>query len=399
MINNISDILTPNNGWHKSIVNTLDTYQYIYGLPIIKKSKKISNSFYNYCIKGKYFVVIALYNSKRDFFIQKDFLEDNNKWDLVGGWVREEESFDQALDRIVSKETGNKLVEAVPVSRVKNKYYTKDNRKVYHEGIAFLGRVLHDSISTQNGIFTSDVKSLLSKRDLSILKLCKKILEDKVIEPPLEEVDNSHQAYYLTKINKNIIKPLSYYLSSRILSRVIIEHAFPQNNTKTKYILDLSCGDDKSILQIAKKAKLLVANDISRDIMKSLINSSAQNIIFTNQNLLDLEYKINFDLVICKNTLHHMRSSEEVELLMKTLKKFSRKRIIIMDIENPNNSFLSKAWNTYYKIIMKDHGDLFISFNQFREILKIAFPNSASIYSKRILTIKGYYMLGVIDLL
>ena len=69
-----------------------------------------------------------------------------------------------------------------------------------------------------------------------------------------------------------------------------------------------------------------------------------------------------------------------------------------MDIENPNNNLLAKMWNLYYKLFTKDHGDLFVSYHQFKEILKISFPNASNIFSKKIFTIKGNYMLGVIDL-
>lgn len=393
----IEDVLDPNREWIKLMDNLFEIYQSIYNLPLISKSQIISDVFYNYCLKGKYFVVIALYNSKRDFFIQKDFLKHNNEWELVGGWVRKGENFDQALNRIVNKETGNKLVEAIPVSAVNNTYYTKDKKKVIHVGFAYLGRVLHDSISTQNGIFTSNIDKLLSKSDLEILKLCKKILKNKIIEPPLDEVEN-HESSFLNKINKHIIKPLVYNLSSRILFNEINNYIVSISNKKNRLVLDVACGDDKSILKIANNSKLFVANDISRETMISLIKSPFnKNIIFTNQNLLEIKYKIKFDVVLCKNVIHHMRTAGEIGILLSTLKNCG-KRVIIMDIEDPSKSFIAKAWNFYYRYALNDHGGLFISYNQFKEILNISFAKASNVETRKIKTIKGTYMLGVIDL-
>lgn len=69
----IEDILDPDNSWHEKIEKFLATYQSLYSLPKIENREKISPSFFNYCLKGRYFVVIVLYNSERSFFGYRRF--------------------------------------------------------------------------------------------------------------------------------------------------------------------------------------------------------------------------------------------------------------------------------------------------------------------------------------
>ena len=59
-----------------------------------------------------------------------------------------------------------------------------------------------------------------------------------------------------------------------------------------------------------------------------------------------------------------------MELLLKTLKQLG-KRIIILDIEDPKRSLLASLWNNYYVHILKDQGGLFMSFDQFQDLIYI----------------------------
>ncbi|OGE23226.1 hypothetical protein A2688_00675 [Candidatus Daviesbacteria bacterium RIFCSPHIGHO2_01_FULL_38_8] len=90
-----------------------------------------------------------------------------------------------------------------------------------------------------------------------------------------------------------------------------------------------------------------------------------------------------------------MRSVEEMELLLKTLKQLG-KRIIILDIEDPKRSLLASLWNNYYVHILKDQGGLFMSFDQFQDLINLFYSDSKKTL-KKIRTIKGSYMLAIID--
>lgn len=392
----IADILSPDTEWHKRVEYFLSAYQSLYRLPEIQNRELISPSFFNYCLKGRYFVVIALYNNERNFFIQRDFSKRDDHWELVGGWVEYGEVFDVALDRIVKEETGNTLVEAVPIAMVKNHFSTEHGKNHCHSGLAFLGRLRHDNIASQDGVFTNDENPPLNERDAKIFKLARTILSQKIIEPPLDEVDSHEHLGWIQYVHQYLIKPISYFGSSRILQSVVFKQAEAVDGKPTKTIIDIACGDDTTILQLARNAELVVGNDISRHSMRELIaNSHQNNIIFTNQNLLELKFDKKFDVVICKNVMHHMKNSDEVELLLNVLKNLG-KRIIIMDIENPRKTFLARLWNNYYVKILHDHGGFFMNFNQFKEIISL-FYDGAQFNCSRIQTIKGRYMLAVID--
>lgn len=396
MKKNITEILDPNRSWVDKVDAFLKTYRRVYGLSYIRNSEEISPAFYNYCLKGKYFVVIALYNSKKEFFVQRDFTKRGKGWELIGGWLQKSELFDQAIDRIVEREAGNSLMEAIPISLVKNSYFTADGKKINHLGVAFLGRVIHDSATTQDGVFSKNPEKFLNKGDIKILTLGRKILRHTVNRAPIEEVTVLKPGF-ISVINRYIVKPLAYHFSSRVLSRRIYENVISVEKDNRRFLLDVACGDDESILKIAEVAKLVVANDISRRTMSDIIkHSTNKRIIFTNQNLLGLNFQMKFDVVICKNTLHHMRDPGEVELLFATLKRLG-KRIIIMDVEDPRQNFLARLWNNYYVKLLKDQGAFFITFQQFREIIKLFFSDTKKVLFEKIRTIKGVYMLAVID--
>lgn len=213
-----------------------------------------------------------------------------------------------------------------------------------------------------------------------------------VTDSTYENVELQEYKRYIKFFHKWIVKPISFWGSTRILRRELLKAL---GDIKNKKIIDVSCGDDEVIFQLAKKAKLVVANDISEIAVAPLLQPARRfkNIKFYIQNIVDL--KGEYDIVICKNTLHHMNTINQVEKALKVLKALGD-RIIIMDIENPKSQLRSYLWNLYYKIALKDQGKFFITFEQFIQAIRVIFLN-AKIHFKKINTIKGTYMLAVIE--
>lgn len=140
---------------------------------------------------------------------------------------------------------------------------------------------------------------------------------------------------------------------------------------KPKSILDVSCGDSLLINRLYQKynPEICIANDVSWEIINFIKNKITNNVTFTNHNILNLPFKNVFDLVIFKNTLHHIDVKYQIELI-NNLKKISR-QLIIVDIDNPRYSgILSKIWNSYYRYFLSDCGNYFLSFEKFRKIIK-----------------------------
>lgn len=158
-----------------------------------------------------------------------------------------------------------------------------------------------------------------------------------------------------------------------------------------KKILDVSCGDDDLIFEICEKFKtdICVVNDLSPK-LTSLVVFDDANVTYTNFNILTEPFHEQFDLVLCKNTLHHIPKNHHAELI-KYLLEIS-KQLIIVDIENPRKSNLrALVWNYYYRVFLGDQGDDFLSFEEFSSLLK----NKQLLFTiGKIRTIKGNYMYG-----
>jgi ubiquinone/menaquinone biosynthesis C-methylase UbiE len=140
----------------------------------------------------------------------------------------------------------------------------------------------------------------------------------------------------------------------------------------------------------------VVANDISRDSLKKISNKDTdKNVIFSNQNMLDVKFDKKFDVVIIKNVMHHLGNPEEIDYFLNNLRSVGKKFIII-DIIDPKLNLLAKLWNKYYVWMLDDQGDYFINFEQFKQVFKLYYPDSKIEFNK-IWTIKGPYMMAVIE--
>lgn len=213
------------------------------------------------------------------------------------------------------------------------------------------------------------------------------------IEESVFENEELHEyRSYIKFIHKFIVKPISYLGSSRILRKKLLSAV---GYTKDKTIIDVSCGDDEIIFSFAKNAKKVIASDISATAMAQLVEKAKyiSNIKFQISNLIYL--KGSYDIVVCKNTLHHMNTVKQVEKALRVLKGLGRK-VIIMDIQNPRSGLLSRLWNMYYRMALKDQGSFFMDYQQFIQVIRVVFLTN-KIEFKRINTIKGTYMLAVID--
>lgn len=375
------------NGLDKLIHN----YQDIYGLKGTNYHETVSQDFFTYCQKGSYFIEVIAYNSKREIFVQRDLIRNKNSWELIGGWVNPGESFEEALDRIVSKETGSVLVEAIPVEIIKNTY-TSGHNHTNHTGILYIGRLKEDSPILENGMFTKTPEKYLNDKDKQIASIGQRLMKDKILQPPVNEVESYVKRPFGHFFHKFLVKPISYLGGSKIIQNKLIAQIKPSDKT----ILDIACGDDITILKIQKMGKLVVANDISRNSLKKISNKDTEkNAIFSNQNMLDIKFDKKFDIVIIKNVMHHLGNPEEIDYFINNLKSVGKKFIII-DIIDPKLNLLAKLWNKYYVWMLDDQGDYFINFEQFRQIFKLYFPNSKIEFNK-IWTVKGPYMMAVVE--
>lgn len=201
------------------------------------------------------------------------------------------------------------------------------------------------------------------------------------------EEKNSVRKYWLMYILHNFIVKRIFLKSSINLKDKIkgLILRVPQT------LLDVSCGDDDLIFDICKKfkTKVCIANDLSPK-LTSLVTTEDTNVTYTNFNILSEPFQEEFDLVLCKNTLHHIPKYYHEKLIQYLLK--ISKQFIVVDIENPKKSNLrALLWNYYYRIFLGDQGNAFLSFEEFNLLLSKREP---SFSIGKINTIKGFYMYG-----
>jgi len=379
-----------------SIKNVIENYQKIYELPELLYEEQVSGDFFDLYKKKHHFVIISIYNSDKDILLIRDF----NKaigWELPGGFINDNENFEEAVNRITLNETGLEIDELFPVAIVKN-VFRYSNKKIIHSGMAFMalsrGSIKNYPQNFQKS-FVSNVPEKVAYQNRKILEIIRKRLNSQVHNPPFEEIDSikSKNFPFLYPLHRYFIKPIGN-LSSRKIKREI----FALIDGRPKTILDASCGESSMINELYDKYKpeICIGNDISWKAI-TLMKNKNPAIFFTNHNVLNLPYKLKFDLVIFKNTLHHIEKESQKEVL-DNLKRIT-KQLIIVDVEDPQHSTLrSKLWNDYYVYLLDDQGDSFLNFDEFKRLINSEEKGvSGSVVKIGIIsTIKGKYFYASI---
>lgn len=376
------------------IKKTIVVYKEIYNLPELVYKEQVSDDFLQFYKKVHYFVIISVYNTKKEILLIRDFNK-NVGWEIPGNNIDENESIENAIHKVAVKEIGLEIDELEPIAIVKN-FFICGEKMILHTGIAFIassrgGGILKFPSNIQS-LFTNKVKIKTAYQNDKIIDLALERIKTKKNEPPYEEIESvsSKKFISLYNIHKYFIK-----LIGNISSRKIKKEIFKTISGKPKSILDVSCGDSELISTLCKKYKpeICVGNDISWKSI-SLIKNKNPDVVFTNHNILNLPYKKVFDLVIFKNTLHHIDKEYQVRVI-NDLKNIS-KQLIIIDVDDPqNSSVLSKIWNIYYRYFLGDQGDSFLNFLNFKKIIEEKIKNIK--YKTEIIkTIKGSYFFASI---
>jgi len=190
------------------------------------------------------------------------------------------------------------------------------------------------------------------------------IQEEKYIEFQIVDEKNSleqkknqikrEEYHYRHLIHKKIISKIFQRLSSKKI-RVTIHNIINKlvfDPEKSYKIIDVSCGYDDLIIEIAKNFKNseVIGNDLRWKQLLSLPKKNRlSNVTLTTRNILSSKFclKEKYDFIICKNTLHHLPRSSHLFLLKKLVR--AGKNAIIVEIDNPlKYSLNSFIWNFYY---------------------------------------------------
>ena len=105
-------------------------------------------------------------------------------------------------------------------------------------------------------------------------------------------------------------------------------------------VIDIACGDDDIIYDLVKLnvkgGCKIYANDIALDYIQNYHSKKGdyQKVVFTNYNAIEAPFrKLAFDVLLCKNLLHHVDPSNR-EALIRNLLSIS-KQVVIVEILKP----------------------------------------------------------------
>lgn len=363
----------------------LNQYRVVFNLPTLTSEHKATGSFFlRYCNSSPVFIVLVVINKKNEFLVVPAS-NLSTDWQLLGRHVNEGESVQNVIDDLLHRNGLNKCL-LHPLAVSKQKYIWED-KTIVHEGLVLLVRSISD-VTNIGGIFTSDVPDLPYQNN-RFIALARENIKQTVNEIPYHEVTSFNKANFRYFIHKHLVKPIMRGSSNKILHKTLdlVKSLSPST------ILDISCGEDSTLKYLSKSLnlELCVANDISLCSLSPLF----ANMVSSNQSILDAKFGLYFDLVLCKNTLHHIPAEAQQDVIDKLLTL--GEHVLVIDILNPRMcDWKSKMWNCYYRLFLEDQGHDFLDLNSFGKLIdryNIIVENRGVIKTSR-----GKYMYALIKL-
>lgn len=210
-----------------------------------------------------------------------------------------------------------------------------------------------------------------------------------------KEIEMSQKYIRRYKFHKKYIK--KYILTNKRRKKEEFKKLIENFIPNLKSIIDISCGDNSDIFEIAnnKKYETIVGNDIC---INYLNNKTLKDVIYTND---DIEFnnikRHSYDVAFCKNTLHHMNNLTNIKNMLSFLDDITSNEILIVEICNPKEEGgLPKFLNKWlYVKFLKDVGDCFLNETQFKQIINQSY-SSYNVKFEKFTNILGSYMIAIV---
>lgn len=247
-------------------------------------------------------------------------------------------------------------------------------------------------ISTNNSRYIKEIDGGIYKNATSIIKNKADYYSEEYDDESVL-IEKYHRRY---KIYNKYIKKI--FLTEKKRKKKEFQALIKRLCGEYNSIIDVSCGDNLDIYKISNENNVVVCNDISLYQLRCCEEKS-NNVLYTNDNILDLSFKNNiFDVSYCKNTLHHMNNDEEINTLLNNMYSISNK-LVIVEIEDPKKvGGFSKILNKYLYIdYLKDAGKYFLSFCKFKRVIDNNFKDKCNISYLSFENVLGNYMIAVIE--
>ncbi len=369
------------------IAAAIQHYRSVYDLPKHTSTDEVTPVLFTYCKKRLYFVNIVAYQDQ-SVFLRRAF-GTRLGWELPGSAVRAQgdELLQDSVYRIIKRDVADIDISELRPLGYLEKVYTCDGQSITHSGISFLARTRN--ITPRDIERDEEIKGRFVRIDDQVeIERVQGTIDRKLIsaaESVLSECD-SDSAEFIDReiestgrigrvfrwIHSYVVGPVGRYFCSRKIKAKILLYVKPAD-----IFLDVACGDDDFIYQVAEKAKRCVGNDVQWEQIQFLRERVASRkgrdfpeiddrVLFTNHDACNLPFRRRFDLTLCKNLLHHMNTAEQLDGLLSSLKRLSR-RIIIVDPELPTN-VVARFWHWYYVHCLRDQGKRFYEYEQFKKV-------------------------------
>lgn len=399
------------------LLNTIKLYKTIYQLgDEITFEADVSEDMFDYCEKRTgLFVLVAVYGIREGIFLLR-VISERMGWELPGTSVQPslDETLQDAVFRVIEKTIpGIEVGELEPVAVIKNTFKYKVNAKeVTHTGLGFMARsrnitnaIIEERLSDIDiqgkFVITPDKNEIFRYANEKIFEKVIKKLQSRPYEAPEEEITSAKKYAWRLRLHKATVSKIFKKVSSDRVMQKLLKLIGPSAGLT---FLDVACGDNEFVYTVAEKgAEFCVANDVAWQtvclLMKQSKRRSFYNVFFTNHNVVSLPFAQVFDVVLCKNVLHHMRSPDEFRALLKSLERVCKEKLIIVEIEDTEQSgivakLLHKVW---YNWFLGDVGKCFFTRQKFNVILTGIF-NNHKIEFEELLTLKGRYLFAIVSL-
>lgn len=364
----------------------LHIYEKLYNLPRLQYLQHTCHDSLLYAKKKSAFVIIVLYTDDGKIYMQYDW-----SWWWLPWWsVYHTEDFYDAIKRITKRISPHIMLSQVePILLVDNTFCHKDQAHTLH-GIVYTARIIqeHSIVDMHHGNYLQVNDDLINNiqkygnKDILLYiqnTILPRIIEKNILWQQDEEITTNLAMQKRYWFHNTFCKPLLKLFG--ISKNTFIKKRIEDECKNATYILDASCGDDTLTKNLAKNTeRIVVANDISWSQIE-LIHTQKENLIFTNHSATHLPYKKQvFDVVICKNTMHHMENREQLMTLLKSL-KYIAKKVLIVEIENPKKSHrFAKFLHTYwYSKFLQDVWHAYLTAPQALQIINTIFDENYTI--------------------
>ncbi len=365
--------------------NAIDHIRLLFDLPTLKFTEDVPGSFFlRYCNASSKFIVLVVTNRAGEFLFVPAIIG-THSWQLPGRRLRDGETMDACLSEMLST-YGLNPCQTQPLA-VAEQTFRWENREIRHRGLVVLVRTASNQCAAESGLLSVSSPEL-PYQNSEFVALAKERLQSSQIDLPFNEIESAEGAGLAYAVHRGIVKPIMRR-SSMTLLRQIVSIA---DKIRPRSILDVSCGDDWTIQALADRdgVELAVANDVTREMMPCY----RRNVFSSNQSLLDARFGLPFDLVLCKNTLHHVPREAHADVLRKLCSL--GKSALVVDVVSPEHStWQSRMWNAYYRRFLDDQGHDFLTPAELAEAVNEA--DLSSLENGVIKTARGEYMYSLIS--